>query len=131
MSDRTTIKDHYTKVKAHVIENKTTYLACAGTAVVTVVGTILILSKQEEDVENVAKAIGWKPRAEFNQVTVYLEERSTPSRPVHLVGTDRYFASLSEAARETGHTVSAISQQINGHRDHVSGDVFELLEPTV
>jgi DNA-directed RNA polymerase specialized sigma54-like protein len=56
-------------------------------------------------------------------------ERSTASKPVHLVGTNLYFNSLSEAARETGLHLSMISRNINGHIPDVNGNVFELLEP--
>lgn len=47
---------------------------------------------------------------------------------MHLVGTNLYFNSISEAARETGHQASMISKNINGHIPDVKGDVFELLE---
>ncbi|QAU06286.1 hypothetical protein SEA_RICKMORE_52 [Gordonia phage Rickmore] len=63
-----------------------------------------------------------------NQVTIKLIERSTPSKPVHLVGTNLYFNSLSEAARETSHHLSMISKNVNGLIPDVKGDVFELLE---
>jgi hypothetical protein len=58
-------------------------------------------------------------------------ERSTPSKPVHLKGTNLYFSSLSEAARETGHNLSMLSRHVNGHSPDIKGDVFEVLEPAV
>ena len=56
-------------------------------------------------------------------------DRSTPSKPVHLVGTNLYFNSLSEASRETRHPLSTLSKHVNGVIPDVKGDVFELLEP--
>jgi hypothetical protein len=55
-------------------------------------------------------------------------EKSTPIKPVHLVGTDLYFPSLSEAARQTGHNVSMISKNVNGYIDNLNGDIFEVIE---
>ena len=65
-----------------------------------------------------------------NPVIINLIERSTPSTPVHLVGTNLYFNSLSEASRETGHHLSQLSKHINGKLPDLNGDVFEILEPT-
>ena len=117
------------RVRKHLRENRKVYLACGGTAVVAVVGTVLATSRRS-DVSNVATAIGlWRCRAEVNNVSIELVERSTPSKPVHLKGTNLYFDSLSDAARKTGHSLSSISKQINGHVPDVGGDVFEVLQP--
>ena len=124
------------RVKTHVKENKKIYLACGGTAVVAAtvaaVGTMIVVKRKAPSVEatnQIIAAVAWKPRQELNQYVIELVERSTPSKAVHLVGTDRYFSSLHEAARETGHSVTKISRQVNGHIPDLNGDVFELLEP--
>jgi hypothetical protein len=123
------MKERLEKVKKHFRDNQKTYYACGGTAIVAVVGTAYVLCGRG-DVTNAATAIGlWKPRAEIIKTTINLIERSTPSRPVHLKGTNLYFNSLHEAARETGHSLAMISRQVNGHIPDVGGDVFELLEP--
>jgi len=121
------VKERIAKIKQHVKDNKQIYISCGVTGVVAVIGTLLLVD-QKGSPQIVTKAIGWRPRAETNHVTVTLIERSTPSKPVHLKGTSLYFNSLSEAARETGHDLSAISRQINGHSTSVKGDVFEILE---
>lgn len=71
--------------------------------------------------------IGFRPKA--TATVIQLVERSTASKPVHLVGTNLYFNSLNEAARETGHSLTKISRHVNGHIPDLNGDVFELLEP--
>lgn len=121
------------RVKTHVKENKRTYIACAGTAVVTAVGTLMVISRKQmaaiDASNNINAALVWKPRQELNQYVIELVERSTPSKAVHLIGTDRYFSSLHEAARETGHSVTKISRNVNGHIPDLNGDVFEVLQP--
>lgn len=121
------MKERIAKVKQHIKDNKKTYISCGVTGVVAVVGTLLVID-QKGSPQIMTKAIGWRPRAETNHVTITLVEKSTPSKPVHLKGTNLYFNSLSEAARETGHDLSAISRQVNGHSASVKGDVFEVLE---
>lgn len=116
-------------VKNHVRENKKIYIVGAtclaigvvGGAVLVNTGGISIVASGDKN-QIVAKA------KTVNQVMVELVERSTPSRPVHLVGSNLYFNSLTEAARETGHSLSMLSRHVNGHIPDVKGDVFELLE---
>lgn len=124
--DRTTTR-MTDKVKTHFRENKKVYLAFAGGAL------LVYVANGRRDVSvgmqaNPKQILNWKPRAEVNQINIEMVERSTPSKPVHLKGTNLYFNSLSEAARETGHPLSTISKQINGHIPDVKGDVFEILE---
>lgn len=115
------------KIKNHFHENRTVYLACGVTAVVTGAG-ILFFSASKTGTEVVQKIVQVGFRNEANPTVIQMIERSTASKPVHLVGTNLYFNSLSEAAKETGHTLSKISRQINGHIPDCNGDVFELLE---
>lgn len=117
------------KVKLHFKENKKIYISCGVTALVTAAGVILLTKGQGSSTAVKGHILSWKPRGDIMPVTVNLIERSTPSKPVRLVGTDLYFSSLSEASRKTGHHLSQLSQHINGKIPDLNGDVFELLEP--
>ena len=113
------------KIKTHFTENKKFYIGVGIGAGVATAG-YLILNSQGIKIEVFGdnNHIIGKAR----QVTINLVERSTASKPVHLAGTNLYFSSLSEAARETGHSLSMISRNVNGHIPDVKGDVFELLD---
>jgi hypothetical protein len=120
------------RIKDHVRENKKLYLVAGGSALTTaLLGTGVLIfavnSNSEAQIAQEIRQIAWRPQN--NQVVVSLTERSTPSKPVHLVGTNLYFDSLSDAARKTGHSLAKISRNVNGHIPDVGGDVFELLEP--
>ena len=120
------------KVKKHFVDNKKFYIGVGvGVAVTAVVAVVVYRSDSEAGAEIVQKInqIAWRP--ENNQMVVNLTERSTPSKPVHLVGTNLFFSSLGEASRETGHSLQAISKNVNGIIPDVKGDVFQLLEKTV
>lgn len=118
------------KVKKHFRDNKKLYLVGGVSAGVAVATTLVVVkfkgcvppAEVNQTINQVA--VGWG----HTQTFVNFVERSTPSKPVHLVGTDRFFASLSEAARATGHSVSDISKNVNGLRPDVKGDVFQLLD---
>lgn len=116
------------KVKSHVQTHKKIYIigaTCLGVGVLSGVAftrSIPNISVIGDNNQVVGKA------KTVNQVVVELVERSTPSKPVHLVGTNLYFNSLNEAARETGHNLSMISKNVNGQIPDVKGDIFELLE---
>ncbi len=117
------------KVKNHVKDNSKVYI---GTAVGVVIGaavSVIVIGRSDTGTEIVQKIvqIGLK-NEKANNVVVNLVERSTASKPVHLVGTNLYFNSLSEAARETGHHLSQLSKHINGQLPDLNGDVFEILE---
>lgn len=119
------------KAKFHLKENKKVYISCGITALATAAGVMLLVRGQGTSTVIKGHTLSWKPRGDVMPVTINLIERSTPSKPVHLVGTNLYFDSMNEAARKTGHSLAKISRQINGHIPDVNGDVFELLEPAV
>ena len=117
-------------IKNHVRENKKAYVVGASCLAVGLLGGValaksgdisIVASGDKNQIVGKAKTV--------NQVMIELVERSTPSKPVHLVGTNLYFSSMSEAARETGHSLSMISKNVKGQIPNVKGDVFELLEP--
>lgn len=113
------------KIKTHFDENKKTYIGVGvGVVIGAAAATVAFHNKAEVAQKINQVAVGYKN----NQVLVNFVERSTPSRPVHLKGTNLYFNSLNEAARETGHSLSRISKNVNGHIPDVNGDVFVLLD---
>lgn len=113
------------KIKEHFVEHKELYIGIGVGAVVATAAAVLYFGNKSASVNITA---GNKSTNMINSTIVNFIERSTPSKPVHLVGTDLYFDSLSEAAKKTGHTLSQISKNVNGHIADVGGDVFELLQ---
>ena len=126
------------KIKTHIGENKKVYTIGATCLVVGIaVGvTVMTLKSGSGDISVIGDVEGdliavTGAHNTVNKVVVEMIERSTPSKPVHLVGTNLYFNSLGEAARETGHSVSMISRNVNGQIPDVKGDVFKLLESAI
>ncbi len=130
MNDKEKQPGRIAKIKAHVKEHKREYLlVTAGVlagCLVTSVAVTLKLSENGEVAPQIQQLMNFGPT---NARVINLIERSTPSKPVHLMGTDLYFDSISDAARKTGHSLQSISKQINGHISNVDGDVFEVLQP--
>ena len=130
------------KIKTHLRENKSTYIACGVTAVV--VGSVTYYFTKDANAAKAAteivadtvvhnaptmnNAVCWKPTMNV----INFVERSTPSKIVGLLDKDgnivQAFASVNEAARQTGHAVSRISKNVNGHIPSVNGDVFIAIE---
>jgi hypothetical protein len=116
-------------IKNYLVKNKKVYIAVGVGIVIGATVTILVIKfKIKSEVKIIQKIyqIAWRP--ENNQVIVNLVEKSTPSKPVHLVGTKLFFNSLNEASRETGYSLTQISKNVNGIIPDVKGDVFELLK---
>jgi len=115
-------------IKAHLKRNKNAYITGGVCLIVGAIAGAVLINRSSGGAQFAQKitqvGIGYKVRPTI----VNFVERSTPSKPVHLVGTDLYFDSLSDAARKTGHSLSMISRNVNGHIADVKGDVFELLE---
>ncbi len=117
------------KVKEHLKKHKVSYMSSVSCLIIgTAVGVTLRagLPKEVQNLNYSVQKLNWKPKN--TQMIIQMTERSTPSKPVHLVGTNLYFESLNDAARKTGHSLSMISKHINGHIADLKGDVFELLE---
>jgi hypothetical protein len=120
--------DQRAKIKNHFIDNKKVYIAAGVGILVGAASAVLIIANRPE-----AKIItdAWKLQINSpttNNVTTIIEfiERSTPSKPIHLVGTQKYWDSIRATARDTGYSVSDISKNVNGLRDSVKGSVFEF-----
>lgn len=133
MSNNEEENTRFDRFRSHVDRNRNVYFVGAACLTVgIVVGAAIVRTKVPGDFisvtgdHNIAVA---GSKNTINKVVIELIERSTPSKPVHLVGTNLYFNSLSEAARETGHSLSRISQNVNGHIKDINGDVFEFLQP--
>ena len=122
------------KVKAHVKEHKTVYLVSGALITGVVVGVAVAKIKSgsinitDTVVEGGDLFAVTGSKNTVNKTVIELVERSTPSKPVHLEGTNLYFNSISEAARETGLDRMAISKNIAGTIPDVKGNVFKLLE---
>lgn len=116
------------KVKLHVKNHKTAYMVGGALIAGVVVGVVFTKHVKAGDVIVVEGVNNIGKDMSVNKTIVNFVENSTPSKPVHLVGTNLYFNSIREAARVTGHQVSMISKNVNGHIADVKGDVFELLE---
>ena len=112
-------------VAGHFRAHKELYIGVVVTAVVTAVGSGYAFGRPEVVANpKIQQILSWMPQATIIQFV----ERSTPSKPVHLVGTQQYFDSVADAARKTGHSVAMISRNVNGHISNVGGDVFELVK---
>lgn len=121
------------KFKTHIKRNENLYIVGAVCLTVGVTGGAL-LAKGRDVIhisDTIDTTINIEKARKINKTVIELVEKSTPSKPVHLVGTNLYFNSLSEAARETGHQLCQISKNANGHIPDVKGDVFEFLESAV
>ena len=127
MSVKSAVSAKSKQIKKHFKDHQVVYICTIGGLIVGAAGTYFVTrTNADNELAQKFNQVGF--RNEINAVIIQLIERSTPSKPVHLVGTDRYFSSLNEAARETGHSLTMLSRQINGHIPDIKGDVFELLE---
>jgi hypothetical protein len=119
------IQETRDKVVNHVKENKDKYIIGAAGVLVGAAGVAAIRMRTPEVVA-MNKIVGpsWKPV----QTIIQFVERSTPSKPLHKVGTQEYYDSVHDAARKTGHSVTRISKNINGHIPDIGGDVFEVAQ---
>jgi hypothetical protein len=125
------VKELKDKIVTHVQDHKELYIGMTAAAVAggafgyLVRGQTAGLTLPEVVTNNkIVNAVCWKPTS----VIIQFVEKSTPSKPLHLVGTHQYFDSVSDAARKTGEWASMISRQINGHIPDVHGKVFEVVD---
>jgi hypothetical protein len=116
------IKQYKDRVVAHVGGHKETYIASSVTALLAIAGTLAVTTSGPKAVQLSPLSFAYK------STLIQFVERSTPSKPVHLVGTQQYFDSVHDAARKTGHSLAMISRNVNGHIPSVRGDVFEAVQ---
>lgn len=118
------------KVKKHFVDNKKLYIGIGVGSAVTAGLVIALRIQPNTAVSPQQKLVVLGKSRDVNQVLVNFVERSTPSRPIHLVGTSQYFNSISEAARVLDLDRGNISKNINGHIPNVKGYVFKLAGET-
>lgn len=113
-------------IKSHWQKNKTTYVACGATAVVTGVVVCVVRSKiKNVEVQNkIVQIMSWKPKATLE---VYIEALGDPGNIVQDLTTGSIYASQGQAAKELGLNPGRVSEQIRGIRDTVNGHQFKVL----
>jgi hypothetical protein len=122
------IKEKAQKIRIHFHENKRTYLACAGTAVVTVVGTLLVMSRRP-DVNcliNSQPLLNYKPNTR-NKVIFKIEALGDPGNVVHDLTTGDYYPSQNAAARALDIPPPRVSQHLKGKSPHAGGHKLEIV----
>lgn len=115
------------KVRQHLRENKTVYVAGVVCLVTGAAGALLLAGKADVDVNSQIKQIlSYKPEA-HQTVVVVLEEKANLSKPVRVKGTDKIFASQNEAAKHLGVPPSLLSRHLNGKLETANGHLLEWL----
>ena len=116
--------EKYQQVKDHVRENKTVYVACGVTAVVSVAGTLLAV--KSSTVVN-ARAIQLLTYKSVQTIDVHVEALGDPGNIVQDLTTGIIYASQGQAARALGVAPSRISDHLNGRTPHVMGTQLKVL----
>lgn len=120
------MKEKFDGFKQHLEDNKKVYITGGVCLVVGVIAGAFAMATRPE-----MKVISDSYNLKINSpttTTIEFLERSTPSKQVHQVGTKKYWDSIHETARDTGLNRALISRNVNGHIEHVNGDVFELVD---
>lgn len=114
------------RVKQHFRDNKKTYLACGGTAVVAVVGTVLLTNRDKITMQSISQPLSWKPQA-HQTLEVHIEALGDPGNIVQDTTTGVIYASQGQAARDLGLSPARVSDQLAGKVADVQGHTFEKL----
>ena len=122
------MKERIAKVKTHLRENKKTYIACGGTAVVAVLGTLAVVSRGNVTIsrQSITQVLSWKPEA-HQHLEVWIEALGDPGNIIQDVETGIIYASQGQAARELGLNPSDVSKHLKGATNHVGGHMFTKL----
>lgn len=110
------------KIKTHISENKTTYIAVGVTVVTTAAVTAALLNR--DSVKVIAPRF-FSPGN--NLIITNLERRGHPGFKVLCKETGETFASVNRAASACGVNQGNLSRHLNGYLDHVKGLHFEKL----
>jgi len=108
----------FEKIKAHFSKHKHAYGYTACGVIVAVLGAA-VLKKQ--------------PSIIVNNVSPVFNNLATSSLGGHLRKIvycrelDRYFGSVTEAAKNANVSVPVMSKHLNGHTDHVNGVIYEIV----
>lgn len=120
-------KETKNKFVKHIRDHKSEYITGAICLTVGALGSAaLVMSRPypvDTTIQQAINGVSWKP------VMLQFVERSTPSKPIHKVGTKEYYESVHDAARLTGHDRSLISKNAHGQIPDVKGDRFEFVFP--
>lgn len=123
-------KEKAARIKQHVKDNRTTYLAAAGGAVIggSIVGVIALrhMGLQMPEIQQTAKntaLIVWKP---VNTNIALVREACPDPIPVRHKPTGEDFRSIRRAAEMTGTNAREISKDIHGLQE-----LFERLPDSV
>jgi hypothetical protein len=122
------------EIKGHFRRHKELYIGIAIGAALTA-GVAAMFFFRQRAIANTVKVVEtnlvkWNSPTTVNSVLLNFAETSTPSKPVHLVGTNIYAGSIHEMARLRNHSASMVSRCANGHIADVKGDVFEFVTPS-
>lgn len=117
----------FEQIKTHVDRNKKVYTGVGIGVGVSLAGVAVLCKFSNPDLKPTQKLLVLGKARDVNQVMVNFIERSTPSKPVHLLGSTQYFDSVSDAARKLGLDRSLISKNVNGHIPDVKGYTFKAL----
>lgn len=113
------------KIKTHFRENKRVYLACGGTGVATMIGTLVITRRSEIGAGNIMKnGVFYKPTQTLD---IHIEALGDPGNIIQDTTTGIVYASQNQAARELGLTPQRISEQLAGKVADVRGHTFAKL----
>jgi hypothetical protein len=118
------------KIKSHLADHKTAYIS-GGLVVASAISAFAIgrvTGAKQIVVTDVANVKLWSPTT--TNVTVILEELSTPSKPVWCPELKQAFNSMHEAARAVGTSAGNVSKVVSGKSPHIKGFTFEEIKPT-
>lgn len=115
------------KVQGHFRRHKELYIGIGIGVAVAVIAMFFLRQRAISNSVKIQGLINIKPT--INSTIINFVETSTPSKPVHLVGTNIYAGSIHEMALLRGHSASMVSRCANGHIPNVKGDVFEFFKP--
>lgn len=133
------------RVKTHIVENKTIYLT-GGAALVSgvVIGVIATRSDGEDSYEFTLPAIDYNGGGNTN---VAIEAESITDSPIHIeqttnvtnnfgghatkivrrIDTGEIFESVNAAADFAGVDSTKMSHHLNGRKDHIYGNRYEII----
>lgn len=118
------------RVKNHFRENRKVYLAGG---VCLVVGVALGYSLKDEGDDVKMEALGDINFGELDKSTHNTTNNVTVNMGGHMhkivknTSTGEVFESVNAAAESAGVPRTVMSRHINGHTDHVSGDIYEII----
>ena len=123
------------RVKKHFRENRKLYLAGG---VCLVAGVVLGYSLKDDGDDVKMEALGDINLGDINFGELEKTTHNTTNNVTVNMGghthkivkntsTGEVFESVSAAAESAGVSPSMMSRHVNGHKDHISGDVYEII----